>query len=66
MPDGSAIGEAVLEVIAPDAAPRPIRISQSPFLIGRGGTGNHLQLSDSRISTGLMPDWGLNLSRLSV
>ena len=50
MPDGSAIGEAVLEVIAPDAATRSVRITQSPFLIGRGGTGNHLQLSDSRIS----------------
>ena len=50
MPDGSASGEAVLEIIAPDAATRSVRITQSPFLIGRGGTGNHLQLSDSRIS----------------
>jgi sigma-B regulation protein RsbU (phosphoserine phosphatase) len=50
MPDGSVIGEAFLEVIAPDAVTRSVRITQSPFLIGRGGTGNHLQLSDSRIS----------------
>ena len=30
MPDGSAIGEAVLEVIAPDAVTRSVRITQSP------------------------------------
>jgi sigma-B regulation protein RsbU (phosphoserine phosphatase) len=42
---------AVLEVIAPDGARRYVRISQTPFLIGRGAeTGNHLQLSDRRIS----------------
>lgn len=51
MPDGCATGEAVLEVIAPDAASRSVRITQSPFLIGRGGgSGNQLQLSDARIS----------------
>ena len=51
MPDGRVIGEAVLEVIAPDAASRSVRITQFPFLIGRGGgSGNQLQLSDARIS----------------
>jgi hypothetical protein len=46
-----AIGDAVLEIIAPDAPRRSVRITQSPFLIGRGGgTGNQLQLSDARIS----------------
>jgi serine phosphatase RsbU (regulator of sigma subunit) len=51
MHDVPAIGEGVLEVTAPDAAIRPVRITQSPFLIGRGsGSGNQLQLSDSRIS----------------
>jgi serine phosphatase RsbU (regulator of sigma subunit) len=51
MSDAPAIGEAFLEVSAPDASNRSVRIAQSPFLIGRGsGTGNHLQLSDSRIS----------------
>ena len=51
MPDGPAIGEAVLEIIAPDTASRFVRITQAPFLIGRGGgPGNQLQLSDSRIS----------------
>jgi phosphoserine phosphatase RsbU/P len=51
MPDAAAIGEAILEVIAPDAATRSVRITQSPFLIGRGGgSGNQLQLSDGRIS----------------
>jgi phosphoserine phosphatase RsbU/P len=46
-----AAGEAVLEIISPDGARRYARVSQSPFLIGRGSeTGNHLQLSDRRIS----------------
>ncbi|HEY6943941.1 MAG TPA: SpoIIE family protein phosphatase [Candidatus Acidoferrum sp.] len=43
--------DAVLEVVSPDGARRYVRIVQSPFLIGRGAeTGNHLQLSDRRIS----------------
>jgi serine phosphatase RsbU (regulator of sigma subunit) len=45
------IGECVLEVLSPDGARRFVRVAQSPFLIGRGAeTGNHLQLSDRRIS----------------
>src|ERR1700739_1869852 len=44
-------GEAVLEAVPPDGARRYARITQTPFLIGRGAeTGNHLQLSDRRIS----------------
>lgn len=44
-------GQAVLEVVSPDGARRYVRVTQSPFLIGRGAeTGNHLQLSDRRIS----------------
>jgi len=51
MPDDLAIGEAVLEIIAPDEAIRSVRITQCPFLIGRGaGTGNQLRFPDSRIS----------------
>jgi sigma-B regulation protein RsbU (phosphoserine phosphatase) len=43
--------EAVLEVVAPDGARNVVRITDSPFLIGRGGeTGNHLNLNDRRIS----------------
>lgn len=43
--------EAVLEVISPDGARKYVRVSQTPFLIGRGAeTGNHLQLTDRRIS----------------
>src|SRR5260370_5152755 len=43
--------EAVLEVISPDGAGKCVRIPQVPFLIGRGGEpGNHLQLTDRRIS----------------
>ena len=51
MPNDLAIGDAVLEIIAPDAPRRSVRITQSPFLVGRGsGTGNQLQLPDARIS----------------
>ncbi|HUI75181.1 MAG TPA: SpoIIE family protein phosphatase [Candidatus Acidoferrum sp.] len=51
MPEGLASNEAVLEVIAPDGTRKYARITQFPFLIGRGGeTGNHLQLNDRRIS----------------
>src|ERR1700719_3898947 len=52
MPDTVPItAETVLEVVSPDGARRYVRVTQSPFLIGRGGeTGNHLQLSDRRIS----------------
>jgi phosphoserine phosphatase RsbU/P len=43
--------EAVLEVISPDGARKYVRITQLPFLMGRGAeTGNHLQLTDRRIS----------------
>lgn len=43
--------EAVLEVISPDGGRRYVRISQTPFMIGRGAeTGNQLQLNDRRIS----------------
>ncbi len=52
MPDTVPLaGEAVLEVLSADGARRYARITQSPFMIGRGAeTGNHLQLSDRRIS----------------
>ena len=52
MPDTVPLaGEAVLEVVCPDGARRYARITQTPFMIGRGAeTGNHLQLSDRRIS----------------
>jgi len=40
-----------LEVNSPDGSRRIVRITVSPFLIGRAGaTGNHLQLDDRRIS----------------
>lgn len=51
MSDTSIVAETVLEVISPDGARRFVRLTQTPFLIGRGAeTGNHLQLSDRRIS----------------
>ena len=43
--------EAVLEVRSPDGARKYVRVTQTPFLLGRGAeTGNHLQLTDRRIS----------------
>jgi serine phosphatase RsbU (regulator of sigma subunit) len=51
MTETQAIPEAVLEVVSPDGARRFVRITQTPFLIGRGAeTGNQLQLNDRRIS----------------
>jgi serine phosphatase RsbU (regulator of sigma subunit) len=51
MTEALAQSEAVLEVISPDGARKYVRITQTPFLIGRGAeTGNHLQLTDRRIS----------------
>ena len=50
MPD-VLIAEASLEVVDSDGSRRSVRITQSPFLIGRGGgTGNHLQLADACVS----------------
>jgi len=50
MAPAPATGESVLEVISPDRSRRVVSITRSPFLIGRGEAGNHLQLADTRIS----------------
>jgi len=50
MSDLPAVDKAGLEVISPDGTHKLVRLNQSPFCIGRGETGNHLQLADSRIS----------------
>jgi len=51
MTEALSQAEAVLEVISPDGARKYVRVTQTPFLIGRGAeTGNHLQLTDRRIS----------------
>ena len=51
MAEALSQAEAVLEVISPDGARKYVRVTQTPFLIGRGAeTGNHLQLTDRRIS----------------
>jgi len=51
MPISSLQLETVLEVIAPDKSREFVTVRQSPFLIGRGGSGeNNLQLADGRIS----------------
>ena len=53
MPDAGAIAENTLEVIAPDRSSRVVRISGSPFLIGRGEeAGNHLPLDVISSSNG--------------
>ena len=51
MSEASTAGETVLEIISPDHSRRVASITESPFYIGRGGgTGNHVQLDDRRIS----------------
>jgi serine phosphatase RsbU (regulator of sigma subunit) len=50
MSDLPAADKAGLEVISPDGTHKLVRLTESPFCIGRGETGNHLQLADSRIS----------------
>jgi sigma-B regulation protein RsbU (phosphoserine phosphatase) len=45
-----AVDKTGLEVRSPDNARRFVLLTESPFCIGRGETGNHLQLADSRIS----------------
>lgn len=51
MTEALASNEAILEVISSDQSRRYVRVAQTPYLIGRGAeTGNHLQLSDRRIS----------------
>ena len=46
-----SLAEAWLQVIEPDSVPREVRVTASPFLVGRGAeAGNHLQLADKRIS----------------
>lgn len=51
MPDTQPIPDALLDVLEPDGTRRPVRITETPFLIGRGTeTGNHLVLADKRVS----------------
>lgn len=51
VPELEAIPEAELEVIESDGTRRRIRITKSPFSLGRGGeAGNDLQLGDQRVS----------------
>jgi len=51
MPESTDFMEAVLEVLVPGGGRHMMRITRSPFLIGRGAeTGNDLQLPDRRIS----------------
>ena len=50
MSDLPAVPKAGLELISPDGTHKLVRLTESPFCIGRGETGNHLQLADSRIS----------------
>jgi phosphoserine phosphatase RsbU/P len=44
------VTSATIEVISPDGLRSCAEIATSPFLIGRGEAGNHLPLSDKRIS----------------
>src|SRR3990167_231749 len=51
MPDGPPIPEVLLEVIQPDGGRQLVKVTRSPFRIGRGqDAGNDLPLPDKRIS----------------
>src|SRR3990172_9103330 len=51
MPDGPLIPEVLLEVIQPDGGRQLVKVTRSPFRIGRGQeAGNDLPLPDKRIS----------------
>jgi sigma-B regulation protein RsbU (phosphoserine phosphatase) len=51
MSDAITTNEASVEVVSPDGSRRTVRITEWPFVMGRGGeTGNHLQLADPLIS----------------
>lgn len=51
MPETQPIPEAVLEIVEPKGPRRKVRVTATPFLIGRTAeAGNHLQLNDTRIS----------------
>jgi len=50
MSDLPAVDKTGLEVISPNGTRTFVRLSESPFNIGRGESGNQLQLTDSRIS----------------
>lgn len=51
VPGAQPIPEARLELVDSSGDCRQVRVTQSPFLIGRGAeAGNHLQLADKRIS----------------
>jgi sigma-B regulation protein RsbU (phosphoserine phosphatase) len=50
MLDVPAFGEAALELISPDNSRHRVRLTESPFFIGRGEEGNQLSISDKRIS----------------
>src|SRR5262249_25594695 len=44
------MNEASLEVNAPDGSCRRIRMTETPYMIGRGEQGNHLPITDDRVS----------------
>jgi phosphoserine phosphatase RsbU/P len=50
MPGVQSMTEISLEVISPDRMRRTVALSQFPFSIGRGESGNQLALNDRRIS----------------
>src|SRR3972149_5661900 len=50
MSNSSTTSEAVLEVNSPDGSCRDVRLTESPYMIGRGEQGNHLPIADNRLS----------------
>ena len=50
MSNAPAATEATLEVVSPDNTRNHVRVTESPFYIGRGEAGNHIPMHDRRIS----------------
>ena len=50
MSDAPAATEATLEVVLPDNTRNHVRVTDSPFYIGRGDAENHVPMHDRRIS----------------
>src|SRR6266478_3137096 len=45
-----SVSEAAVDVNAPDGSRHRVRLTVSPFLVGRGEEGNSLSIPDKRIS----------------
>jgi len=51
MPENSSAHATHLEVVFPDRTEQTVAVTRTPFLIGRQGDANHLELEDQHISS---------------